>query len=87
LGDADLILITSSGLRAVLEVKFAPSANPAKLEAALDKLAKQGLKTIQEKKYGESDRLKGYDFATIGVGVIGRGQAKAVFGDPQRAPA
>ncbi|MDR2141627.1 MAG: ATP-binding protein, partial [Deltaproteobacteria bacterium] len=87
LGDADLILITASGLRAVLEVKFAPSAAPAKLEATLNKLANQGLKAIKEKKYGETDRLKGYDFAIIGVGVIGRGEAKAVFGDPQRDPA
>jgi hypothetical protein len=86
-GDADLILITAGGLRAVMEIKFAPSAEPIKLEETLDKLANMGLKAIDEKEYGESDRLKGYDFAVIGVGVIGRGNAKAVFGVPRNDPA
>ncbi|MDR2199189.1 MAG: AAA family ATPase [Deltaproteobacteria bacterium] len=86
-GDADLILITAGGLRAVMEIKFAPSAEPVKLEETLDKLANLGLKTIGKKKYGESDRLKGCDFAVIGVGVVGRGNAKAVFGVPRNAPA
>ncbi|MDR2200127.1 MAG: ATP-binding protein [Deltaproteobacteria bacterium] len=85
-GDADLILISTGGLRAVLELKFAPDADPDKLEEALDNLANLGLKAIDEKEYGESDRLKGYDFAVIGVGVIGRGKAKAVFGVPRNDP-
>jgi hypothetical protein len=51
----------------------------------LDKLANQGLKVIKEKKYGETYRLAGYEFVTIGIGVIGRGEAKAVFGDSFKA--
>jgi hypothetical protein len=77
-----LILVTAEGLRAVLEIKFAKSEERAELEVALDKLARLGLETIKEKEYGESYRLKGYDFATIGVGVIGRGRVKAIFGEP-----
>ncbi|MDR2140882.1 MAG: ATP-binding protein, partial [Deltaproteobacteria bacterium] len=81
LGDLDLILVTDFGLHAVIEIKYAKSADPAKLEESLNKLARQGLKVIKEKKYGESYRLRGKDFVTIGLGVIGRGEAKAIFGD------
>jgi hypothetical protein len=49
---------------------------------ALDTLARLGFQTIKEKEYGENYHLKGDDFATIGVGVIGRGRVKAIFGDP-----
>jgi hypothetical protein len=82
LGDLDLILVTHYGLHAVIEIKYAKSEGRAELEEALDKLARQGLRVIQEKKYGETYRLAGHDFVTIGLGVIGRGEAKAVFGDP-----
>ncbi|MDR2142408.1 MAG: hypothetical protein LBR11_11605 [Deltaproteobacteria bacterium] len=78
-------MVTEDGLRAVLELKFAKSEEGAELEVALDKLARLGLQTIEEKEYGESYRLKGYDFAAIGVGVIGRGRVKAIFGDPVKS--
>ncbi|MDR2141611.1 MAG: hypothetical protein LBR11_07475, partial [Deltaproteobacteria bacterium] len=82
-----LILVTADGLRAVLELKFAKSEEEAELEVALDKLARLGLQTIKEKEYGENYLFKGYDFATIGVGVIGRGRVKAIFGDPSELTA
>jgi hypothetical protein len=83
LGDADLIVVTSEGLHVVIEIKYAKSADPDKLEEALDKLANQGLQVIKEKKYGETYRQAGKNFVTIGLGVVGWGQAKAVFGTPQ----
>jgi hypothetical protein len=87
LGDADLILITDEGLHAVKTIKYAKSADPAKLEEALSKLANQGLSAIKEKKYGETYRLKGNNFVSIGLGVIGKGEAKFVFGSNSAAPA
>ncbi|MDR2142266.1 MAG: PD-(D/E)XK nuclease domain-containing protein [Deltaproteobacteria bacterium] len=74
-------MVTDYGLHAVIEIKYAKSEGRAELEEALDKLARQGLRVIQEKKYGESYRQAGQDFVTIGLGVIGRGEAKAIFGD------
>jgi hypothetical protein len=86
LGNLDLILVTYDDIHAVIEIKYAKSEGRAGLEEALDKLANQGLKAIKEKKYGETYRLAGHDFVTIGLGVIGRGEAKAVFGDPLEPP-
>ncbi|MDR2199764.1 MAG: ATP-binding protein [Deltaproteobacteria bacterium] len=80
LGDADLIVVTSEGLHVVIEIKYSASADPDKLEETLDKLANQGLKVIKEKKYGETYRQAGKNFTFIGLGVVGWGQAKAVFG-------
>ncbi|MDR2141623.1 MAG: AAA family ATPase [Deltaproteobacteria bacterium] len=84
LGDPDLILVTFEGIHAVIEIKYAKSEGRADLEEALDQLARQGLRVIKEKKYGETYRLAGHEFVTIGLGVIGRGEAKAVFGDHQK---
>jgi hypothetical protein len=85
IGDADLTLVTADGLRAVLELKFAKSEEGSELEVALDKLARLGLQTIEEKEYGEIYLLKVYDFATLVVWVIGRGRVKAIFGDPVKS--
>ncbi|MDR2140780.1 MAG: ATP-binding protein, partial [Deltaproteobacteria bacterium] len=82
LGNLDLILVTYDDIHAVIEIKYAKSVGRAGLEEALDKLARQGLKAIKEKKYGETYRLAGHDFVSIGLGVIGLGEAKAVFGEP-----
>jgi hypothetical protein len=86
LGNLDLILVTYDDIHAVIEIKYAKSEGRAGLEEALDKLANQGLKAIK-KKYGETYRLAGHDFVTIGLGVIGLGEAKAVFGEPSEPPA
>ncbi|MDR2140910.1 MAG: PD-(D/E)XK nuclease domain-containing protein, partial [Deltaproteobacteria bacterium] len=86
-GDLDLLLITSDGLHAVIELKYAQSPDPAGPVKTLSKLVKKALSVIKKKKYGARYRLPGQEIVPIGLGVVGRGQAKAVFGDPQRDPA
>jgi hypothetical protein len=40
---------------------------------------------IKKNKYGERYRLPGQEVVSIGLGVVGRGEVKAVFGDPEKS--
>jgi hypothetical protein len=86
-GDLDLLLITPDGLSTVIELKYAKSPDPAGPEKTLDKLVEDALSVIKKKKYGERYRLPSQDIVRVGLGVIGRGQAKAVFGDLAKSTA
>ncbi|MDR2142492.1 MAG: AAA family ATPase [Deltaproteobacteria bacterium] len=83
LGDLDLLLITPDGLHAVIELKYAQILDPADPEKTLNNLVKKAFSVIKKKKYGSRYRLPGRDIVPIGLGVGGRGEAKAVFASPQ----
>jgi hypothetical protein len=84
-GKSDLILITAGGPPAFMEIKYAKSPGRTGLAKTLDKLVEQAFRAIKEKKYGERYKLPGQDIVPIGLGVIGQGEVKAVFGDPAKS--
>jgi hypothetical protein len=77
-GDTDLVVDLGQNAVAVIELKYDPEEKNA--ERALDRLARNALKQIKEKQYGRQYRKPGTAVFDIGLGVVGRGQAKAVFG-------
>jgi hypothetical protein len=68
-----------------MEIKYAKSPGRVGLAKTLDKLVEQAFIAIKKNKYGASYRLPGQDLVTIGLGVVGRGEVKAVFGDPVKS--
>ena len=76
-GDSDLVLILKDDWRAIIEFKFeGASPNP---DSALARLAQNALDAIEAKRYDRHHRHRGKKVVTIGVGILGRGLAKAVF--------
>ncbi|MDR2199304.1 MAG: AAA family ATPase [Deltaproteobacteria bacterium] len=87
LGDLDLLIITPDGLHTVIELKYARNPDPFDPEKTLDKLVEKALNVIKKKQYGARYRLPDRDIIPVGLGVMGRGEAKAVFGDALEEPA
>ncbi|MDR2200002.1 MAG: AAA family ATPase [Deltaproteobacteria bacterium] len=87
LGDLDLLIITPDGLHTVIELKYSRNPDPSQPEKTLDKLVEKALNVIKKKQYGARYRLPNRDIIPVGLGVMGRGEAKAVFGDALEDPA
>jgi hypothetical protein len=73
--------------RVVIELKYAKGdglpKNPdgqAKVEVNLKNLAVKALDAIKNKKYGETYKRQEIKLLTVGLGVYGRGEVKALFG-------
>jgi hypothetical protein len=80
MGDLDIILVLKDGAHVVMELKYAKDEGQTDIAPLLEKLARKALAAIKEKRYGDQYRRKGTDFITVGLGVFGRGQVKALFG-------
>jgi hypothetical protein len=80
-GTPDLTLVLKDSTYVILELKYATDTGQINVQDILDKKAKEALKAIKDKKYGEHYRLRGEKFVTVGVGVFGRGETKVIFGD------
>jgi hypothetical protein len=85
--DYDIILTMKDDTRVVIELKYAKGdglpkdpEGQAKVDALLEKLAVTALDAIKEKKYGETYKRQGKKLLTVGLGVYGRGEVKALFG-------
>jgi hypothetical protein len=79
-GDLDLLLVLKDDTHVVIELKYAKDKGQENVDELLEQLANQALKSISSHDYGGHYRLQGKNFITIGLGVFGRGQAKALFG-------
>jgi hypothetical protein len=87
IGDLDIILPLTDDAYVVIELKYEKSDDlpkgpkgQAKVDAKLEKLAVKALDAIQNKKYGETYKRQGIKLLTVGLGVYGRGEVKALFG-------
>jgi hypothetical protein len=79
-GNLDLLLVLDDDTHVVIELKYSKDNRQKNVGKVLDRLAKKALKSISSHDYGGHYRLQGKKFVTIGLGVFGRGQVKAVFG-------
>jgi hypothetical protein len=85
-GNLDLLLVLMDDTHVVIELKYAKNMGQENVDELLDQLANKALQSISSHDYGGQYRLQGKKFITIGLGVFGRGQVKAVFGQqPERS--
>ncbi|MDR1871111.1 MAG: ATP-binding protein [Deltaproteobacteria bacterium] len=80
-GTPDLTLTLNDQTYVIVELKYAKDVGQDNVEAVLNTRAKEALKAIKDKKYGQHYHLKGQKALTVGVGVFGRGEVKVIFGD------
>ncbi|MDR2198361.1 MAG: ATP-binding protein [Deltaproteobacteria bacterium] len=81
LGTPDLVVPLNKTTIIVIEIKYSKTADEEDLDKDLNKLATKALEVIKKKKYGESYKLPWNNVITIGVGVCGRGDVLALFGE------
>ncbi|MDR2198587.1 MAG: ATP-binding protein [Deltaproteobacteria bacterium] len=80
-GTPDLIVPLNDTSIAVIEIKYDKTTNTEEANTILNKLAIKALDAIKKKKYGENYKLPWNNVISIGVGVCGRGDVLALFGD------
>jgi hypothetical protein len=84
MGNADLVVdLKGIPLTAVMEFEYARADWSKDTDGALLSLAKAALKSVRAKQRWKRRVMAGAAVVTIGVGIYGRGQVSALFGDPE----
>jgi hypothetical protein len=78
-GDPDLLLVLRDDTHVVIELKYAKDEGQKDVDQLLAKLALKALETIKTKRYGEKYKLEGKRLIAVGLGIFGRGRARAAF--------